>query len=162
MVGRNKMLVTVMGWIWKILYFLHRIFTSPSSDIHVSSVICGERSVEATTMLKSTTLFTNRTIQFHVVAEDNLHAELKTIFREWFSVKSGQVLFKLYSLHFPSGEDAEEWKRLFKPCAAQRLFLLVSIFYQYHSDLFCFVQQVRLLEQRFLLQMSSFLCCTCE
>lgn len=109
--------------------------------------------MEATTMLKSTTLFTNRTIQFHVVAEDNLHAELKTIFREWFSVKSGQVLFKLYSLHFPSGEDAEEWKRLFKPCAAQRLFLLVSIFYQYHSDLFCFVLQVRLLEQRFLLQL---------
>lgn len=101
-----------------------RIFTSLSSNIHISSVICGERSVEATTMLKSTTLFTNRTIQFHVVAEDNLHSELKNIFREWSSVKSGQVLLKLYSLHFPPGENAEVWKRLFKPCAAQRLFLL--------------------------------------
>lgn len=82
--------------------------------------------MEATTMLKSTTLFTNRTVQFHVVAEDQLHVKLKTIFSEWLSVKSGQVLFKLYSLYFPSGENAGEWKRLFKPCAAQRLFLLVS------------------------------------
>ncbi len=79
-------------------------------------------------MLKSTTLFTNRTVQFHVVAEDNLHNELKNTFNEWQTVKSGQVMFKLYSLHFPSGENAEDWKKLFKPCAAQRLFLLVSIF----------------------------------
>ena len=87
-------------------------------------------------MLKSTTLFTNRTIQFHVVAEDNLHAELKNIFREWSSVKSSQVLLKLYSLHFPPGENVEVWKRLFKPCAAQRLFLLVSIFNNPISKLF--------------------------
>ena len=83
--------------------------------------------MEAATMLKSTTLFTNRTVQFHVVAEDKLHDELKNIFTEWQTVKSGQVIFKLYSLHFPSGENAEDWKRLFKPCAAQRLFLLVGI-----------------------------------
>ena len=83
--------------------------------------------MEATTMLKSTTLFTNRTVQFHVVAEDQLHDELKNIFNQWQTVQSGQVMFKLYSLQFPSGENADEWKRLFKPCAAQRLFLLVSI-----------------------------------
>ncbi|KAJ7376124.1 Glucoside xylosyltransferase 2 [Desmophyllum pertusum] len=69
-------------------------------------------------------MFTNRTVQFHVVAEDHLHVQLKNIFNEWVTVKSGQVMFKLYSLHFPSGENAGEWKRLFKPCAAQRLFLL--------------------------------------
>lgn len=82
--------------------------------------------MEAATMLKSTSLLTNRTVQFHVVAEDHLHGELKNIFSEWQTVKSGQVMFKLYSLLFPSGENAGEWKRLFKPCAAQRLFLLVS------------------------------------
>ena len=96
--------------------------------IHISAVVCGERTVEAATMLKSTTLFTNRTVQFHVVAEDQLHAELKNIFNEWLTVQTGQVMFKLYSLQFPSGENSDEWKRLFKPCAAQRLFLLVSIF----------------------------------
>ena len=89
-------------------------------------MVCGERSIEAATMLKSTTLFTNKTVQFHIVAEDHLHDVLKKIFTEWQTVKSGQVMFKLYSLHFPSGENAEDWKRLFKPCAAQRLFLLVS------------------------------------
>ena len=83
--------------------------------------------MEAATMLKSTSLLTNRTVQFHIVAEDHLHGELNNIFSEWQTVKSGQVRFKLYSLHFPPGENAGEWKRLFKPCAAQRLFLLVSI-----------------------------------
>jgi len=83
--------------------------------------------MEAATMLKSTSLLTNRTVQFHIVAEDNLHSELKDIFSEWQTVQSGQVKFKLYSLHFPPGENAGEWKRLFKPCAAQRLFLSVSI-----------------------------------
>lgn len=83
--------------------------------------------MEAATMLKSSSLLTNRTVQFHIVAEDHLHGELKNIFSEWQTVKSGQVRFKVYSLHFPPGENAGEWKRLFKPCAAQRLFLLVSI-----------------------------------
>lgn len=108
------------------MYSLHRTFT-PNPVIHISAVVCGERSMEAATMLKSTSLLTNRTVQFHIVAEDHLHGELKNIFSEWQTVKSGQVRFKLYSLLFPPGENAGEWKRLFKPCAAQRLFLLVSI-----------------------------------
>ena len=76
-------------------------------------------------MLKSTTLFTNRTVQFHIVAEDQLHEELTNMLKQWLTVQSGQVMFKLYSLQFP-GENSAEWKRLFKPCASQRLFLLVS------------------------------------
>ena len=108
------------------MYSLHRTFT-PNPVIHISAVVCGERSMEAATMLKSTSLLTNRTVQFHIVAEDHLHGELKNIFSEWQTVKSVQVRFKLYSLLFPPGENAGEWKRLFKPCAAQRLFLLVSI-----------------------------------
>lgn len=101
-----------------------KITFTPNPVIHISAVVCGERSMEAATMLKSTSLLTNRTVQFHIVAEDHLHGELKNIFSEWQTVKSGQVRFKLYSLLFPPGENAGEWKRLFKPCAAQRLFLL--------------------------------------
>lgn len=93
--------------------------------IHVSAVVCGDRAIEATTMLKSTTLFTKRTVQLHVVAEDQLHDDLKNIFNQWHTVQSGKVMFKIYSLHFP-GEKFDEWKRLFKPCASQRLFLVVS------------------------------------
>ena len=59
--------------------------------IHVSAVVCGERTMEAATMLKSTTLFSNRTVQFHVVAEDQLHDGLKNIFNQWQTVQSGQV-----------------------------------------------------------------------
>lgn len=94
------------------------------STIHVSAVVCGERTVEAATMLKSTTIFTKSIVQFHIVAEDHLHPELENILDQWKTVQSGQVQFKLYSLHFPSGEKSDEWKQLFKLCAAQRLFLL--------------------------------------
>lgn len=110
-------------------------YRASQSTIHVSAVVCGERTVEATTMLKSTTIFTNRTVQFHVLAEDQLHDEVKNIFHQWQTVQSGQVMFKLYSLQFPVGENADEWKKLFKPCAAQRLFLSVSIFF-YSNDHF--------------------------
>lgn len=98
-----------------------RTLTLPT--IHVSAVVCGDRAIEATTMLKSTTLFTKRTVQLHVVAEDQLHDDLKNIFNQWHTVRSGKVMFKIYSLHFP-GEKFDEWKRLFKPCASQRLFLV--------------------------------------
>ena len=47
--------------------------------------------MEAATMLKSTTLFSNRTVQFHVVAENQLHDGLKNIFNQWQTVQSGQV-----------------------------------------------------------------------
>lgn len=100
-----------------------RTFVSKPA-FHISAVVCGERTMEAATMLKSTTIFTDQTVQLHVVAEDELHAELKNIFTQWQTVQSGQVQFKLYSLQFPSGENSEEWKQLFKPCAAQRLFLV--------------------------------------
>ena len=116
-----------------VVQFCCRTFVSKPA-FHISAVVCGERTMEAATMLKSTTIFTDQTVQLHVVAEDELHAELKNIFTQWQTVQSGQVQFKLYSLQFPSGENSEEWKQLFKPCAAQRLFLVVSriseFFYQ--------------------------------
>ena len=100
---------------------------SAAAVIHISAVVCGGRTVEATTMLKSSTLFSNQAIQLHVVAEDHLHSTLKNLFNAWSNVKSNQVKFKLYSLSYPAGENTEEWKNLFKPCATQRLFLLVSV-----------------------------------
>ena len=38
----------------------------------------------------------------------------------------GRIRYQLYSIVFPEGQDAEQWKKIFKPCATQRLFLPVS------------------------------------
>lgn len=38
--------------------------------------------------------------------------------------------YRVYSISFPS-ENAAEWKKLFKPCASQRLFLPVCFSYDY-------------------------------
>lgn len=94
--------------------------------IHVAVVVCGERTEEATTMLKSTTIFTKRQIYFHILAENKLHIEIKSIIDKWPCTSDGQVDYNIYPLEFPSGKSSGEWKRLFKPCASQRLFLPVS------------------------------------
>ncbi|XP_031574300.1 glucoside xylosyltransferase 1-like [Actinia tenebrosa] len=91
--------------------------------IHVAVVVCGERTEEATTMLKSVTLFTKRQLYFHILAEDEHHDKIKSIINVWPCTDDGQVVYKVYSLEFPSGKSSGEWKSLFKPCAAQRLFL---------------------------------------
>jgi UDP-xylose:glucoside alpha-1,3-xylosyltransferase len=44
---------------------------------------------------------------------------------EWKSFTNNGFTYKIMTLTFPIN-DAEEWKKLFKPCAAQRLFLPVN------------------------------------
>lgn len=34
--------------------------------------------------------------------------------------------FSVYPITYPEGEDAVNWKKVFKPCATQRLFIPVS------------------------------------
>lgn len=36
------------------------------------------------------------------------------------------VEYRIYDITYPHGQNAQEWKKLFKPCASQRLFLPVS------------------------------------
>ena len=92
----------------------------------MSVVICGDHTQQATTMLKSTIVFTKRQVFFHVIAEDSLHEGIENILNPWRTLQ-GSLQYKLYSLKFPRGEKKEDWKKLFKPCASQRLFLPVSM-----------------------------------
>ncbi|XP_040894599.1 glucoside xylosyltransferase 1-like isoform X2 [Toxotes jaculatrix] len=66
---------------------------------HLAVVACGPRLEETLTMLKSAVLFSKKPLQFYIFAEDDLHDR------------------------FRRAENAKEWKKLFKPCASQRLFL---------------------------------------
>ncbi|XP_075711147.1 glucoside xylosyltransferase 1 isoform X2 [Rhinoderma darwinii] len=88
--------------------------------MHLAVVACGNRLEESVTMIKSALLFSIKPLQLHIFAEDQLHNDFSTILNSWrFSEKFS---YALYPISFPS-ENAAEWRKLFKPCASQRLFL---------------------------------------
>lgn len=92
----------------------------PVETMHLAVVACGERLEETVTMLKSAIIFSKTLLHFHIFAEDQLHAGFKEIFNTWAFPE--KFMYTLYPITFPS-ENAAEWKKLFKPCASQRLFL---------------------------------------
>ncbi|KAG8439762.1 hypothetical protein GDO86_005798 [Hymenochirus boettgeri] len=88
--------------------------------MHLAVVACGSRLEETITMLKSAVLFSRKFLQFHIFAEDSLHYDFKTTLNGWTFPE--KFKYTLYPITFPT-ENAAEWKKLFKPCASQRLFL---------------------------------------
>ncbi|XP_074050836.1 glucoside xylosyltransferase 1 isoform X4 [Macrotis lagotis] len=94
--------------------------TQSSETMHLAVVACGERLEETVTMIKSAIIFSIQPLQFHIFAEDQLHHGFKSILDGW---KFLQIFnYTIYPITFPP-ENAAEWKKLFKPCASQRLFL---------------------------------------
>lgn len=57
-----------------------------------------------------------------------LYFNLNSLFQleSWPGFIHSKFNYTVYSIRFPS-ENAAEWKKLFKPCASQRLFLPVSV-----------------------------------
>ncbi|KAM9503774.1 glucoside xylosyltransferase 1-like isoform 1-T1 [Salvelinus alpinus] len=90
--------------------------------IHLAVVACGPRLEETLTMLKSALLFGAKPLHFHIFAEDHLHGSFGQSLDSWPSVFQTRFNYTTYPITFPS-ENAKEWKKLFKPCASQRLFL---------------------------------------
>uniref|UniRef100_A0A3P9BMZ1 Glucoside xylosyltransferase 1 n=1 Tax=Maylandia zebra TaxID=106582 RepID=A0A3P9BMZ1_9CICH len=85
---------------------------------HLAVVACGPRLEETITMLKSAVLFSKKPLHFYIFAEDELHKS----FRNTVSIFRARFNSSIYPITFPK-ENAREWKKLFKPCASQRLFL---------------------------------------
>ncbi|XP_077355646.1 glucoside xylosyltransferase 1 isoform X2 [Festucalex cinctus] len=90
--------------------------------MHLAVVACGERLEETVTMLKSAVLFSIERLQMHIFAEDQLHAGFMEALESWPAFIRSRFNYTVYPIRFPSG-NAAEWKKLFKPCASQRLFL---------------------------------------
>ncbi|XP_074534516.1 glucoside xylosyltransferase 1 isoform X2 [Halichoeres trimaculatus] len=89
---------------------------------HLAVVACGPRLEETLIMLKSAVLLSKKPLHFHIFAEDDLHERFRSALDSWPGIIRIKFNFKLYPITFPE-ENAKEWKRLFKPCASQRLFL---------------------------------------
>lgn len=97
---------------------------APDPTVTLCVVCCGnERVHETLTMLKSAILLTRAPLRAIVLAEDALHPAFEEKLAEWQVVAGDRLTrYEVRPLRFPE-ERAEEWRRLFKPCAAQRLFL---------------------------------------
>ncbi|OXB68099.1 hypothetical protein ASZ78_014560 [Callipepla squamata] len=94
--------------------------------MHLAVVACGDRLEETLIMLKSAVLFSNRRLCFHIFSEDSLKPEFNKKLQEWPSSYTKKFEYNIYPITFSVG-NAQEWKKLFKPCAAQRLFLPVIL-----------------------------------
>eukprot|EP00064_Thunnus_orientalis_P010353 superscaffoldBa00001400_g10379 len=77
-------------------------------------------------MLKSAVLFSKKPLNFYIFAEDDLHDSFRNSLYSWPRTVQSKFNFTIYPITFPR-ENAKEWKKLFKPCASQRLFLPVGL-----------------------------------
>ncbi|XP_069759206.1 glucoside xylosyltransferase 1-like isoform X2 [Narcine bancroftii] len=93
-----------------------------SGRMHLAVVACGERLEETLTMMKSAVLFSYKPLNFHIFAEDELHDEFNSSLENWKKEFHQKFNHTIYPITFPA-DTAALWKKLFKPCASQRLFL---------------------------------------
>lgn len=91
-------------------------------------------------MIKSALLYNYKDmLHFLVFAEDHLTAGFNEKLSDWRSLLPEVFDFELLPLQFPSNSDTE-WRTLFKPCAAQRLFLpVIYTIIHWHKTIMQFV-----------------------
>lgn len=112
--------------IYCLIYFNTKYETkslSVKSRITIAVVVCGEHRVEeAIVMVKSALLFTlsKSRLNFVIVTEKSLKKILDKKLKNLRKFK--EFSYEIFELKFPE-ENREIWIKLFKPCAAQRLFL---------------------------------------
>lgn len=73
-------------------------------------------------MLKSAVLLSRKPLHFYIFAEDDLQDHFRNALDSWPRTVQTKFNYTIYPITFPNA-NAKEWKKLFKPCASQRLFL---------------------------------------
>lgn len=76
-------------------------------------------------MLKSAVMFSKVHLKFIVITEDKLIKDFSEKLDQWKSITNNSFSYTVMPLTFPV-DNSLEWKKLFKPCASQRLFLPVN------------------------------------
>lgn len=95
-------------------------------EIVIAVVACNQRLSETLNMIKSAILFNydNAPLKFIVIAETELIKSFEEKLEDWQEVMKNTFTYAVLPLTFPE-LNRNEWRNLFKPCAAQRLFLPV-------------------------------------
>ncbi|XP_076371247.1 glucoside xylosyltransferase 1-like [Tachypleus tridentatus] len=89
----------------------------------VSVVLCGDRLNQTITTLKSVVALNNDYLHFVVAADQHNIKLLKEKILDWPRKVLQKLSFEIYPVTFPTSGAEVEWRKLFKLCAAQRLFL---------------------------------------
>lgn len=86
-------------------------------------VCCGDRLNETRTMLKSAAALSHSPLTMIVFTEETLKPAFTEMHSSWPAEVRFRITLDLHSITFPPGQDAATWRKLFKPCASQRLFM---------------------------------------
>ncbi|KAK8722692.1 hypothetical protein OTU49_012171, partial [Cherax quadricarinatus] len=86
-------------------------------------VCCGDRLNETRIMLKSAAALSRTPLRMIVFTEDPLKPIFKDMHASWPAEVRERIYLNLHSITFPPGQDASAWRKLFKPCSSQRLFM---------------------------------------
>lgn len=85
-------------------------------------VACGDRVPETLVLLKSTLMFTLSKLNFFIFTEKNLQNQFIDEFNKWPEFVKKKFTYSILEPKFPK-KNQEEWRKLFKLCASQRIFL---------------------------------------
>ncbi len=101
--------------------------TAPPSQaaearIHLAVTACGDRLEEALVMLESAVRSARGPLTFHIFADDELRPQFAARLNAWPEAVRKKFTTVLYPINYPGVADPEAWRKLFKPCASQRLF----------------------------------------
>ncbi|RNA32404.1 glucoside xylosyltransferase 1-like isoform X2 [Brachionus plicatilis] len=102
--------------------FLIKEYKAEDQIINLSVVACGDRAPETLVLLKSALMFSRPKLHFFIFSEKNLHNQFIDQFNEWPKFVQDKFNYSIFEPKFPQN-NREEWRKLFKLCASQRIFL---------------------------------------
>ncbi|XP_042896940.1 glucoside xylosyltransferase 1 isoform X2 [Parasteatoda tepidariorum] len=91
--------------------------------VKLAVVLCGDRLNQTLITLKSALIFSKAPLHFIIVLDEDNRQLLKEKILKWPEKILKRISFEIHPISFPLGEEGNEWKKLFKLCACQRLFL---------------------------------------
>ena len=89
--------------------------------ITIAAVAC-DRGEETSIMMKSALILSKSLIKFIIFSDETSATAISNAMQSWPDHVTSRLQLDLRPITFPN----EEWKKLFKPCASQRLFLPVG------------------------------------
>lgn len=94
-------------------------------EVVIAAVAC-DRGDETASMMKSALILSSSLIKFIIFADETSATAINNEIQLWPDHVISRLKLDLRPITFPN----EEWKKLFKPCASQRLFLPVGFYFQ--------------------------------
>ncbi|CAG2118923.1 unnamed protein product, partial [Medioppia subpectinata] len=96
-----------------------------SKTMKIVITVCGNETLKQSLItLKSAAILTKSRLHFIVMSDEyNRKIMGRSILNEWPKEILSRISFEIHLVSFPNTVNVEEWRRLFKLCAAQRLFL---------------------------------------